>query len=200
MIAAWRRKQCASCHGTMLTLCFCSHTPGGESHRSASPAAAKADRYTVRAVRAVLQVTVAATLYPPPGVPRRARGSRPMVHANELREDATRRGRAGRGDRWAGTGALCVSATPARDIGRVSPGSAGTRPAADMAHLKVLDCMINHNWGLICNLYCAWNDQVCPRRPPCSLSAGVFMLGASVARLSGKVRWRVNGSVLRSMI
>ncbi|XP_034428806.1 rho GTPase-activating protein 21-like isoform X4 [Hippoglossus hippoglossus] len=28
-----------------------------------------------------------------------------------------------------------------------------------MAHLKVLDCMINNNWSLICNLYCAWNDQ-----------------------------------------
>ncbi|XP_036372906.1 LOW QUALITY PROTEIN: rho GTPase-activating protein 21-like [Megalops cyprinoides] len=28
-----------------------------------------------------------------------------------------------------------------------------------MAHLKVLDCMINHNWSLICNLYCAWNNQ-----------------------------------------
>uniref|UniRef100_A0A665X5W8 Rho GTPase activating protein 21a n=1 Tax=Echeneis naucrates TaxID=173247 RepID=A0A665X5W8_ECHNA len=28
-----------------------------------------------------------------------------------------------------------------------------------MAHLKVLDCMINNNWGLICNLYCAWNNQ-----------------------------------------
>ncbi|KAM8822577.1 rho GTPase-activating protein 21a isoform 2-T2 [Spinachia spinachia] len=28
-----------------------------------------------------------------------------------------------------------------------------------MAHLKVLDCMINNNWSLICDLYCAWNDQ-----------------------------------------
>lgn len=29
-----------------------------------------------------------------------------------------------------------------------------------MAHLKVLDCMINNNWSLICDLYCAWNNQV----------------------------------------
>lgn len=29
-----------------------------------------------------------------------------------------------------------------------------------MAHLKVLDCMINNNWSLICDLYCAWNSQV----------------------------------------
>ncbi|XP_067342042.1 rho GTPase-activating protein 21-like isoform X3 [Channa argus] len=28
-----------------------------------------------------------------------------------------------------------------------------------MAHFKVLDCMINNNWSLICNLYCAWNNQ-----------------------------------------
>ncbi|XP_059182624.1 rho GTPase-activating protein 21 isoform X3 [Centropristis striata] len=28
-----------------------------------------------------------------------------------------------------------------------------------MAHLKVLDCMINNNWSLICDLYCAWNHQ-----------------------------------------
>ncbi|KAJ8396788.1 hypothetical protein AAFF_G00013870 [Aldrovandia affinis] len=37
-----------------------------------------------------------------------------------------------------------------------STGLCGT----DMAHLKVLDCMINHNWSLICNLYCAWNSQI----------------------------------------
>uniref|UniRef100_A0A672H0W8 Rho GTPase activating protein 21a n=1 Tax=Salarias fasciatus TaxID=181472 RepID=A0A672H0W8_SALFA len=29
-----------------------------------------------------------------------------------------------------------------------------------MAHLKVLDCMINNNWSLICDLYCAWSNQV----------------------------------------
>lgn len=29
-----------------------------------------------------------------------------------------------------------------------------------MAHLKVLDCMINNNWRLICDLYCAWSNQV----------------------------------------
>lgn len=29
-----------------------------------------------------------------------------------------------------------------------------------MAHVKVLDCVINHNWSLICDLYCAWNNQV----------------------------------------
>uniref|UniRef100_A0A4W6DWY8 Rho GTPase activating protein 21 n=1 Tax=Lates calcarifer TaxID=8187 RepID=A0A4W6DWY8_LATCA len=28
-----------------------------------------------------------------------------------------------------------------------------------MSHLKVLDCMLNNNWSLICNLYCAWNNQ-----------------------------------------
>ncbi|XP_029001638.1 rho GTPase-activating protein 21 isoform X3 [Betta splendens] len=28
-----------------------------------------------------------------------------------------------------------------------------------MATFKVLDCMINNNWSLICDLYCAWNNQ-----------------------------------------
>uniref|UniRef100_A0AAQ5XGX3 Rho GTPase activating protein 21a n=1 Tax=Amphiprion ocellaris TaxID=80972 RepID=A0AAQ5XGX3_AMPOC len=28
-----------------------------------------------------------------------------------------------------------------------------------MAHLKVLDCMLNSNWSLICDLYCAWSNQ-----------------------------------------
>ncbi|XP_010788112.1 rho GTPase-activating protein 21a isoform X3 [Notothenia coriiceps] len=28
-----------------------------------------------------------------------------------------------------------------------------------MAHLNVLDCMINNNWSRICDLYCAWNNQ-----------------------------------------
>ncbi|XP_061852432.1 rho GTPase-activating protein 21 isoform X2 [Colius striatus] len=28
-----------------------------------------------------------------------------------------------------------------------------------MAQFKILDCMINHNWSFICNLYCAWSDQ-----------------------------------------
>nr|XP_042133964.1 rho GTPase-activating protein 21 isoform X6 [Peromyscus maniculatus bairdii] len=30
-----------------------------------------------------------------------------------------------------------------------------------MAQFRLLDCMINHNWGLLCNLYCAWSGQVC---------------------------------------
>uniref|UniRef100_A0A670JB15 Rho GTPase activating protein 21 n=1 Tax=Podarcis muralis TaxID=64176 RepID=A0A670JB15_PODMU len=29
-----------------------------------------------------------------------------------------------------------------------------------MAQFRLLDCMINHNWSLICNLYCAWSGQV----------------------------------------
>ncbi|XP_075443716.1 rho GTPase-activating protein 21 isoform X9 [Ascaphus truei] len=29
-----------------------------------------------------------------------------------------------------------------------------------MAQFRILDCMINHNWGLICNLYCIWSNQV----------------------------------------
>ncbi|XP_060638392.2 rho GTPase-activating protein 21 isoform X3 [Anolis sagrei] len=29
-----------------------------------------------------------------------------------------------------------------------------------MAQFKILDCMINHNWNFICNLYCAWSGQV----------------------------------------
>lgn len=29
-----------------------------------------------------------------------------------------------------------------------------------MAQLKVFDCMINNNWSLICDLYCAWSNQV----------------------------------------
>ncbi|XP_061207469.1 rho GTPase-activating protein 21 isoform X4 [Neopsephotus bourkii] len=28
-----------------------------------------------------------------------------------------------------------------------------------MAQFKILDCMINHKWSFICNLYCAWSDQ-----------------------------------------
>ncbi|XP_050176556.1 rho GTPase-activating protein 21 isoform X2 [Myiozetetes cayanensis] len=28
-----------------------------------------------------------------------------------------------------------------------------------MAQLRILDCIINHNWSFICNLYCAWSDQ-----------------------------------------
>ncbi|XP_078185735.1 rho GTPase-activating protein 21 isoform X8 [Callithrix jacchus] len=29
-----------------------------------------------------------------------------------------------------------------------------------MAQFRILDCMINHNWSLLCNLYCAWSGQV----------------------------------------
>ncbi|XP_070457086.1 rho GTPase-activating protein 21 isoform X5 [Equus przewalskii] len=29
-----------------------------------------------------------------------------------------------------------------------------------MAQFGILDCMINHNWSLLCNLYCAWRGQV----------------------------------------
>ncbi|KAM8967387.1 rho GTPase-activating protein 21 isoform 2-T2 [Pelodytes ibericus] len=29
-----------------------------------------------------------------------------------------------------------------------------------MAQFRILDCMLNPNWSLICNLYCAWNNQV----------------------------------------
>ncbi|XP_068529809.1 rho GTPase-activating protein 21 isoform X4 [Anas acuta] len=28
-----------------------------------------------------------------------------------------------------------------------------------MAQFKILDCVINHNWSFICNLYCAWSGQ-----------------------------------------
>nr|XP_047904467.1 rho GTPase-activating protein 21 [Anser cygnoides] len=28
-----------------------------------------------------------------------------------------------------------------------------------MARFKILDCVINHNWSFICNLYCAWSGQ-----------------------------------------
>ncbi|KAK2536455.1 Arhgap21 [Columba guinea] len=28
-----------------------------------------------------------------------------------------------------------------------------------MAQLRILDCVINHKWSFICNLYCAWSDQ-----------------------------------------
>lgn len=31
----------------------------------------------------------------------------------------------------------------------------------DMAHLRVLDCMVSHKWSRICDLYCAFNSQVC---------------------------------------
>ncbi|KAM5282378.1 rho GTPase-activating protein 21 isoform 11-T22 [Hipposideros larvatus] len=29
-----------------------------------------------------------------------------------------------------------------------------------MAQFRMLDCMTNHNWSLLCNLYCAWSGQV----------------------------------------
>ncbi|XP_041421275.1 rho GTPase-activating protein 21-B isoform X3 [Xenopus laevis] len=29
-----------------------------------------------------------------------------------------------------------------------------------MAQFRLLDCMLNPNWSLICNLYCAWNKQI----------------------------------------
>lgn len=32
---------------------------------------------------------------------------------------------------------------------------------AVMAQLRILNCMSNHNWSLLCHLYCAWSDQVC---------------------------------------
>ncbi|XP_043945772.1 rho GTPase-activating protein 21 isoform X2 [Protopterus annectens] len=28
-----------------------------------------------------------------------------------------------------------------------------------MAQFRVFDCMLNHNWKLICNLYCVWNSE-----------------------------------------
>uniref|UniRef100_A0A4W5JS78 Rho GTPase activating protein 21 n=1 Tax=Hucho hucho TaxID=62062 RepID=A0A4W5JS78_9TELE len=28
-----------------------------------------------------------------------------------------------------------------------------------MAHLKVLDCVMNNNWSALCDLYCAWSNQ-----------------------------------------
>lgn len=31
---------------------------------------------------------------------------------------------------------------------------------AVMAQFRMLDC-VNHNWSLLCNLYCAWRGQVC---------------------------------------
>lgn len=31
----------------------------------------------------------------------------------------------------------------------------------DMAHLRVLDCMVSHKWSRICDLYCGFNSQVC---------------------------------------
>lgn len=48
--------------------------------------------------------------------------------------------------------------------GLVHSWGAGVRPACvfslQMSHLHVLDCMIRNNWGLICNLYCGWSNQV----------------------------------------
>ncbi|CAL8401780.1 unnamed protein product [Gadus morhua 'NCC'] len=28
-----------------------------------------------------------------------------------------------------------------------------------MSTLKVLDCVVNNNWGVLCDLYCVWNNQ-----------------------------------------
>uniref|UniRef100_A0A8C2FCV7 Rho GTPase activating protein 21a n=1 Tax=Cyprinus carpio TaxID=7962 RepID=A0A8C2FCV7_CYPCA len=33
-----------------------------------------------------------------------------------------------------------------------------------MAHLRVLDCMVSHKWSRICDLYCAFNSQVCAKQ------------------------------------
>ncbi|KAG9276785.1 rho GTPase-activating protein 21-like [Astyanax mexicanus] len=46
-----------------------------------------------------------------------------------------------------------------------------------MAHLGVLDCMVNHNWSLICDLYCAFNSQGkqkdgCDHTESCLVSPG----------------------------
>lgn len=50
-----------------------------------------------------------------------------------------------------------------------------------MAHLRVLDCMISHKWSRICDLYCAFNSQVC---------AGFIAACVHEARFSGHVFWK----------
>ncbi|KAM7369684.1 hypothetical protein PAMP_010988 [Pampus punctatissimus] len=64
-----------------------------------------------------------------------------------------------------------------------------------MAHLKVLDCMINNNWSLICDLYCAWNNQsqhstgrISPKAP-----TAFNQLGHEALQMGLSVGWDCRG-------